>query len=240
MFLIQTTNNEISFDFQFQLIQAIKYNRWYLDDKNIYPYKLINRNNTSSFGIPIGSVEFVLEYFKSHYNFNILPKNIPKELLNVAFTKRNIYNKKLNHNFKEYKFIKSNTQIKGIVGVARQLYGILGKIPPDEYQISDIITIESEWRCFIYNNKLQYLSNYDGAVDIFPNIKTIRLMIDAYKEVAPIAYTLDVGINDSGTFIIEVHDFFSCGLYGFTGYRILPQMFINWNKEFLTKNKLSK
>jgi len=58
----------------------------------------------------------------------------------------------------------------------------------------------------------------------------IKQMIQDYKS-APKAYTLDVGINEKGTFIIECHTFFSCGLYGFTDYKLLPLMFISaWNE----------
>ena len=51
-------------------------------------------------------------------------------------------------------------------------------------------------------------------------------MIKDYKD-SPLSYTLDVGINNNGTFIIEVHPFVSCGLYGFSDYRILCYMFEN-------------
>ena len=62
-------------------------------------------------------------------------------------------------------------------------------------------------------------------------------MIDRYESIgdAPIAYTLDVGINDKGTFVIEVHDFFSCGLYGFADVGILPSMLNRWFQEFISK-----
>jgi hypothetical protein len=61
-------------------------------------------------------------------------------------------------------------------------------------------------------------------------------MTQAYKS-APVAYTLDVGVNNDGTFVIECHDFFSCGLYGFAKLDILPPMFSQWYHEFLRKNK---
>jgi len=62
------------------------------------------------------------------------------------------------------------------------------------------------------------------------DVKLINEMINEYKG-KNLCYTLDVGVNDKGTFILESHDFFSCGLYGFSDYRILPKMFIaTWNK----------
>jgi hypothetical protein len=62
-------------------------------------------------------------------------------------------------------------------------------------------------------------------------------MIKKYKS-APIAYTLDVGVNDKdGTFIIEIHTFFSCGLYGFVNHAILPNMFYQCFQEYIQKEK---
>ena len=50
------------------------------------------------------------------------------------------------------------------------------------------------------------------------------------------AYTLDFSISkEHGTFVLEAHRFYSCGLYGFSDYQILPWMFIRtWNG--ITKN----
>jgi len=57
-------------------------------------------------------------------------------------------------------------------------------------------------------------------------------MIKAYTK-APVAHTLDVAISGGETVIIEVHDFFSCGLYGFADHKILPFMFARWFQEFV-------
>lgn len=61
-------------------------------------------------------------------------------------------------------------------------------------------------------------------------------MIREYKS-CPIAYTLDVGVNSNNTFIIEVHDFFSCGLYGFSDNKILPYMFSDWFDECVKNSR---
>lgn len=57
-------------------------------------------------------------------------------------------------------------------------------------------------------------------------------MIKQYNA-APVAYTLDVGISNSKTLIIEVHDFFSCGFYGFSEHKIIPFMFSRWFNEYV-------
>jgi hypothetical protein len=58
-------------------------------------------------------------------------------------------------------------------------------------------------------------------------------MIKAYSKEAPVAYTLDVGVNKKHTFIIEAHDFFSCGLYGFADLKLLPLMFYRWFRDYI-------
>lgn len=88
----------------------------------------------------------------------------------------------------------------------------------------------------MYNNKLVGLQNYSGEFDIFPNVNKIKEMISVYNS-QPVAYTLDVAITEGNdTVIIEVHDFFSCGLYGFSDHKILPYMFSNWFYSFIRNN----
>ena len=100
--------------------------------------------------------------------------------------------------------------------------------------VSEYIDIDSEWRAFVFNNELVGLHNYSGDFTIFPDVKLIKIMIKDFNYNG--AYTLDIGVNLKGTFIIECHDFFSCGLYGFEDYKLLPKMFIStWNK--LIKDK---
>ena len=237
-FLIQTVNNEIVHDFSFQLIDAIKYNNWYRD-KKIYDYILLNNVPNAidldmSFDnyIPIGTVEFVHEFIKKYYTFVPKPLNVPEELFKYA--DREIFN----GNEKDIKngyFIKSNDIIKSETNRLfihpSSTWFIKGN-----YQISEKIEILSEWRAFVYYNKLVGLQNYSGDFTIFPNIQRLNNMIKDYKN-SPTAYTLDVGIKDNlDTVIIECHEFYSCGLYGFSDNKILPQMFsIAFNE--IIKNK---
>lgn len=225
-FLIQTIEGEIKYDFSFSLIQSINYQKWLkrddidflFTDKKLYPDY-----------IPIGSVEFVINYLNKHYNLIPKPKNIPKELLDYKWTNRYVFNG-TDKDITDKKFIKSNDSIKGFTEISKNA-------PPGNYQISDIIDIKSEWRCFIYKGKLVGLQNYSGEFDTFPNVNKIKSIIKNYKS-QPVAFTLDVGITEKNeTSIIEVHDFFSVGLYGFSNYNILPFMFSRWFYSFLKKNK---
>ena len=83
----------------------------------------------------------------------------------------------------------------------------------------------------MHDGKLVGLQNYCGEFTQFPNVNAINDMIKAFKS-APIAYTLDIGISQGKTFVIEVHDFFSCGLYGFNSINY-PQMLHRWYKDYI-------
>ena len=241
-FLIQKVNGEVKHDFAFTLLKAIEFHNWlhkeevmkvkFLDyievsePDDIYPlqFKPFHKDY-----IPIGSVEFVTEFLGHFYGLTPKPINIPNELLSYEFTKRFVFN----GSDKEVvgkKFIKSNDKIKGYADIVDDMFDI----PEGNYQISDVISIDSEWRAFVYQNRLVGLYNYCGEFTKFPNVGKIKEMIAAYKN-APVAYTLDIGVcdehtyaDDIGTVVIECHDFFSCGLYGFADLAILPYMFQRW------------
>jgi hypothetical protein len=240
-FLIQTVDNVIVHDFSFQLIESIKFHNWYYN-KPIYNYVLSNTterpimNNIQYYPleeiIPIGTVEFVLEYLEKYYGIsNVKPLNIPIELRKFAYLKRflkeSISDKPIFNAGETPVFVKDNTKIKGWTNIVEPNRSY----PAGEYLVSEFIDIESEWRAFVNNRELVGLQNYSGDFTMFPDVELIELMIDDYK-MCPLSYTLDVGINKKlGTFIIECHDFFSCGLYGFADHKLLPKMFINtWNK----------
>lgn len=224
-FLIQTIDDKIKHDFSFTLLESIEFHKW-LRNENIEV--CFTGNKIQKDYIPIGSVEFVTQYIKSYYGLQIFPKNIPTELLDEKWTGRNVFNGTEKDILSE-KFVKSNDKIKSYTEICKTA-------PSGNYQISDIIDIKSEWRAFVYNNKLVGLQNYSGEFDIFPNVNKIKEMISVYNS-QPVAYTLDVAITEGNdTVIIEVHDFFSCGLYGFSDHKILPYMFSNWFYSFIRNN----
>jgi len=242
IFLIQTIDNIVAHDFSFILIEAIKYHNWYENEK-VYDYilqedtKLPLDNNDKPYKddlkgiIPIGSVEFVVKYLNDYYNIsNIKPLNIPQELMKPEYLKRWVKIIKTDVNTINAGntpiFVKDNSKIKGWTNIVEYNRGY----PPGEYIISEVVEIDSEWRAFVFNNRLVGLQNYSGDFTMFPDVKLIKKMISDFNYNS--AYTLDIGINEkNGTFIIECHDFFSCGLYGFSDYKVLPLMFIDtWNK----------
>jgi hypothetical protein len=247
-FLIQKVNGKITHDFSFTLLKAIEFQNWLQHKENIKVkyFNTIYNKEKNEFAtiefksihkdyVPIGSVEFVIAFIQCFYDRTPMPINVPKELFDNYYTHRHIFNG--NHMDLEDRkgkwFVKSREKIKGYAEIIDLDKGF-PEIPASHYQISQYITIDSEWRAFVYKKKLVGLQNYCGDFTMFPRVDNIKAMINKYQS-APIAYTLDVGISNDhaysdhiGTVIIEAHDFFSCGLYGFSDLAILPHMFHKW------------
>jgi len=253
-FLIQKMHGKIEHDFSITLLKSIEYQKWIQNDQKVITVKFLDFYDKDKWEfrgfhknyVPIGSVEFVRAWFETFHNHTPKPMNVPEELF--GYCNREIFNgteKDLSGMYGKL-FVKDNDKIKGIAGIFNHQEKYV--FPKGNYQISEFIEIIGEWRAFVYYGELVGLQNYNGDFTRFPNILTIRKMINRYKS-APKAYTLDVGIGTpileidgnfitDNTFVIECHDFFSCGLYGFADHRILPYMFYRWHHEYLNKNKL--
>ncbi len=233
-FLIQTINGKIKHDFSFQLLEAIEYQNWYYNEKR-YNIILSDTHKTENC-IPVGTVEFVLSYLnKFHGIRNVKPINIPIELMKPVFLKRQvdiINTEKTPLSIKDKPlFVKDNLKIKGFADIITDGSKLKG-----DFLVSELIDIDSEWRAFVYDKRLVGLQNYSGDFTFFPDVNLIKDMIKNYTNCPP-AYTLDVGLNEKdGTFLIEIHNFFSCGLYGFNDCRILPQMFVRSFNYILQSN----
>jgi hypothetical protein len=240
-FLIQKCNGKLVHDFSFTLLQTLEYLNWINDDRPI-KHRFINTDITSGREAPIafkdchksytpvGSVEFVSQFLKRFYGLTPKPINIPLELFGM--TNRKVFNGTDADVPKDKTYIvKSNDVIKGYMDYVHPNHHSL--LTKGNYQISEVIDIESEWRCFVYHGKLVGLQNYTGDFTVFPNVDVINDMIRIYKS-APVAYTLDVGVCNQNTFVIEVHDFFSCGLYGFNDPQALPYMLHRWFNEYIS------
>lgn len=248
IFLAQTINNKIVHDFVFELERSIEYQNWRDNhdfqiqfceiDKLIQTIAKLKNDNVNL--VPVGTVEFFMKFCEIYFNKDVLtlikPLNIPLNLM--QFAKREIYNIRITDerneilwselmgisNDENKLFIKSNDIIKSEYNGIYSVKDIMHNFPNGIYQISEIIEIESEYRCFIYNGQLLGIQYYNGNFKIFPNIETVDNIAKYFSNNS--AYTFDVGVNSKGeTFLIECHDFFSCGLYGFNDYNKLPYMF---------------
>jgi hypothetical protein len=260
-FLIQKINREIRHDFSFALLESIRFKNWlsrndkkdkimvkFLDyieisePNDIYPiqFKPCHRNY-----VPVGSVEFVTEFLGHFYGLIPKPINVPECLFDVRYSQRPIFNgidtdiTKLHGKW----FVKNNDSIKKFAEILMCDKNHVWGIPQGNYQMSEFISIDSEWRTFVFEGKIVGLKHYSGEFIKFPNVQLISSMVTAFENSgeAPVAYTLDVGVNDYHTFVIEVHDFFSCGLYGFNDVKY-PNMLHKWFWQYIqremVKNKI--
>ena len=129
-FIIQKIDGDIKFDFQLELINSIDAHNFYHPDDKIeikYGEFLEKIDNPEEF-CPIGSVEYVLNFFKIHFGDESIPRpiNVPYKLMDYTFTKRYIdnitiektadYIKIVNGNFREsyLKDIRTNHDDYGI------------------------------------------------------------------------------------------------------------------------------
>lgn len=250
-FFIQTIKNKITFDFALELVNAIdSHNYFYPNDKIEYilddDYKEYHWTNEYTKWCPIGSVEFVCGWFQHFFGDDVVPKplNIPKILQAYDFTKRFLTTEIVNSEFRiKTESFTSDVFVKDVNKIKSENNGLyhLGykDVPYGTYQVSTLIKeIKAEFRCFVFENQLLDIRLYNGDYKILPDFEKINYMIDTYKEDAPVAYTLDVAINEyDETIIIEVHDFFSCGLYGFMPTNRLPFMFWRWYYNYINKIK---
>ena len=251
-FLVEKVEKDLIFDFTFILKKCKEYYDWLGEEleikycNNDIPHNLENPDEY----IPVGSIEFVSNYLKEYYPNaieTIKPINVPESLFKYAgrkivnCTDYKHQNLDLFYNNFEYGdnlYRKSNKDLKdpsnGIVKYTDDFSFV-------DYQVSEVIDVLSEWRIFVHHNEIKYISNYGGDPTVFPDLSRIYAMISDYSKEAPVAYTLDVGIGHkytNYTFIMEVHRFFSCGLYGFSDLKTIPIMLAQtWNEMKRYKKK---
>lgn len=91
-------------------------------------------------------------------------------------------------------------------------------------QVSGTIPdIVSEWRVFVDKKDMRGpvlgCECYSGDPIAFPKADRINQFIEEYT-LSPAIYTLDVMVDSAGnTWVVECHEFFSCGLYGFECFK---------------------
>lgn len=239
-FLMQVDKNgRFLFDFQFYLFDAVKQLKilrgdcnfefcYYFEDKLTSESLYLNTVRCKN-EIPVGSVEFVSQYLKEVHNKEVKPINIPNELMSHEFLKRYAKYLKGGDVIPKDKFVKVADRFKQQVYISKE-----EEIAKENVLVSDVIDINSEWRIFISNQEIRGIKQYSGSFFASPpSYDFIKSCIEAYKS-QPKVYTLDIGKNNEGEFVIEVHDFFSCSTYGFNSLS-LPTMFSQWFYEFIRK-----
>lgn len=176
--------------------------------------------------IPIGSIEFVEEVLHLAHNIpQLTPIGIPNELLaypewlgrKIVFAGSIQESPRIFADLNaERLFVKSTCRVKTDYTDVYQRSDPLPQTS-DSVMFSEEIPIESEWRVFVFRERLTDIRCYSGNPWLLPDKSTVMSMIDAIGQKYP-AYTLDVAVisKETGfqTVVIEVHNFISCGLYG--------------------------
>ena len=189
--------------------------------------------------IPIGSIEFVETFLSSRYGIDHLtpifipPQIQPKRKTSIVTGSAGVQ-AFMRQNGLDMVFVKSAARVKGDTCSIIQMEDIalLGLKSNEPYFVSEPVDIVSEWRIFVKRGRVVGVRNYGGDEWVVPDRTTVLSMVNAYHVVSPFSYTLDVAAiqNSNGTVytdIVEVHNFISCGLYGFDTANDLLTMLID-------------
>lgn len=199
--------------------------------------KIINDKNLPIQDMtPIGSIKFVQEFLKKVHGINEMnPIEVPKILRKEKYLKRK-YEILSNENLPEsgLYFLKYASKLKDF-----SYRGLINYLPKEDpgngepylkeglYVVSELVDILSEYRCFIYNDKIEGIQYYDGDCTVFPSkddVNLLKEMVNVYSldKNRPFAYTMDVAIiKDKGLCILECHPHTSVGLYGYNNSNLL-------------------
>ena len=116
-------------------------------------------------------------------------------------------------------------------------------MPDGLYQVSELLEISAEYRCFVYEDKIVAVNYYDGDCCVFPDILAVNDMINTYAkdDTRPKSYTMDVAIikknNILQTVLLEVHPWVSVGLYGYMFGSCLPYCYRDGLYYYIESNK---
>ena len=242
-------------------IEAVEYANWY-NCEQVYDYVLLCPLIFKDFGddhgsgynyltrdhIPIGSVEFVLEWLKQmKAPRRIHPLNIPVPLWHLVHRGVEMGTlSALEHKWRNGRYAKDLIHFKKDVDTTNKLD------KTQYFQTEYIEEILSEWRVFVYNKEILGIRCYAGDEWVLPDKTYIEDVIKQYGYSNNPCYTLDVMVyrridehtkqtlsayrgNHYTTDIVEIHDFFACGLYGFEDLRYLPLMWIATINKLLDK-----
>ena len=193
------------------------YANWYLDKFIVEgdDYTLLKREKL----IPVGNLIFVQKYLDK----KMKPLEVPEELRKYLNREYHIMKGKdipLEYKNENYFFKDADTLKKW--NNALNPYDLTSFEDNTNYVVSKRVIFDSEYRIFVYDKEVLDIKNYLGDVLLFPDVDYIKNIVDEYD--GPRAYTLDIGIHDGKTDLIEIHPFVSCGLYGFYDKNIIPML----------------
>lgn len=203
--------------------------------------------NSASGAVPVGDLNFVKFFLKKFHGIEVMnPIEIPEVLRTEEFLKRKYsIRKKEDIPEKGKWFIKYVSELKYFSYTGEIELLNIQETPffkDGLYQVSEIIPILSEYRCFVDNDKLISINYYNGDCTIFPDTKMIKKAISMYStdKTRPKAYTMDVCVMNEqrDTAILEIHPWTSVGLYSYLFPESLPYCYRGGYDWYLKENQL--
>lgn len=173
----------------------------------------------------VGTVEFMREVFKRVGIENVrLPENSNR--VYEIITLEDAHNKILDGS----KLFIKPYEIKLFTGLILDgmQHTCLENLPSDTKVIAYkpfMPSLVSEWRIYVYNNRIEDSRNYSGDFMLSPNYEYVESIINLNKNTFPSTYTIDIGIleNDENV-VVEYNDMWAIGNYGVPNYIYLKML----------------
>lgn len=108
----------------------------------------------------------------------------------------------------------------------------LGSIDGDfPVWISTPVKFETEYRCYILNGRLEAIKHYNGNPFLVPDREVVENMVQNMNDHESIvAYSLDVGVSDGKTLLVEVNDAYALGNYGVSSTIYAKMLLERWRQ----------
>lgn len=230
-YLMQTDKNSLDETEQSIISEILRKNRYVHEVENLTTND-IEQSTGLEKSIPIGNIVFVEAWLNKYHNIKKEnPIEIPKYLRTDEFLKREYKIVKASELPMSGKyFIKNIDTLKDFTYAGELMFISLDEMlketaskndyskylsPDTNMIISNIFDIESEYRVYVIDGKIEVMSNYNGDATVLPDIGLIKKAVGLINlnEKWLKSYTLDIMVGNIGTAIIEIHNFTSVGLY---------------------------
>ena len=244
LFLLQKEKG-MDMDLDVAILREILQNQKYLHSYAELPKEEIagmlkTGSGQSQLMCPVGSLDFVSTWLKYYGVANMNPIEVPPVLQKQEYLKRDYSIVKKPQLPKDGRyFVKYVSKLKAFNYIGDIFITGMSDLPDGLYQVSEVVDIRAEYRCFIHLDKIIAINYYNGDCTVFPDIKLIEKMVANYMLDLnrPLAYTMDVAVTaDRGTVLLEIHPWVSVGLYGYMFGNELPYCYLDRIAYYLTKN----
>lgn len=97
---------------------------------------------------------------------------------------------------------------------------------------AEVVSMISEWRCFIHDAKCVAARPYAGLpTSPPPSIEVVHQCIELLAARAPIAYSIDLArLNDGRTVVVEINDAYALGCYGMPSIPYAQMIEARWRQ----------